>query len=179
VSLVWFLERLITEPEGLWSHLQRVFPGESSEAAVNAQAESLLDGWESKAARRVLGDRRACVIREAEAVSKFASKRIAHFAPEVAARATFDELDSAIEVVSEIAEASTRAYMMRKLDYASTSGYETRMLELEIMRNLDAEMKTRLPRDWNRVFVSAWATEEVIALPLGDMKPPKSMDRQI
>ncbi len=39
--------------------------------------------------------------------------------------------------------------------------------------NLQEEMKSRkLRKDWDKLFLQTWATEEILALPLGDMGPP-------
>ena len=180
VSLVRLINGMIASPDGLWPSLERVFPSETTAARneISVKSGSLGEDWETEAARRVLTSQRAAVIRASDAVNRFASKRIAHLVPDASVGTTFDELDSATETVTKVAENCTRVYFLSKLDRIPAAGYEAMMLEREAARNLDAEMKTRLPLGWERVFVIAWANEETISQPLGDLEPPRSDGRQ-
>jgi hypothetical protein len=179
VSLVRLINGWIASPDGLWPFLERVFPSETTAARneISAKSGSLGEGWETEAVRRVLTSQRASVMRASDAVNWFASKRIAHRVPDASVGTTFDELDSAIEAVTSVAENLTRVYCLSRLDELPAGGYEAMMLEREAARNLDAEMRTRLPLGWERVFVIPWANEETISQPLGDLKPPRSDGR--
>jgi hypothetical protein len=178
VSLVRLIDRLRVSPDRLWSCLERVFPNETFDARseVAAKPGSLGEGWEIEATRRVLMRQRASVIGTSDAVNRFASKRIAHHVPDDPVATTFDELDSAIESITDIGERCTRAYLLFRLDQVAVGSYLAKMLEREAARNLDAEMKTRLPLGWERVFLIPWASEETISHSLGDRKPPESVD---
>jgi hypothetical protein len=180
VSLVRLIDRWRLSPDGLWRCLERIFPNETRDACseMTAKTGSLGEGWETEATRRVLMSQRASVIGTSDAVNRFASKRIAHHVPDDPVKATFDELDSAIEAITEIAERCTRVYLLFRLDQVAVGSYLAKMLEREAARNLDAEMKTRLPLGWERVFLIPWASEETISQSLGDLKPPQSGERQ-
>jgi hypothetical protein len=107
-------------------------------------------------------------------VNRFASKRIAHHVPDAAVRTTFDQLDSAIDTLTEITERCNRVYCLALLEQVAPDSTQARLLQLEAARNLDSEAKRRLPVGWERVFLIPWATEEMISHPLGDLKPPRS-----
>jgi hypothetical protein len=51
---------------------------------------------------------------------------------------------------------------------------EDAVFERIFMRSLEAEMLSNLPANWESVFLESWATEEMIKLGLGSMKPPKN-----
>jgi hypothetical protein len=185
VSLVGFLNSLIRDPQGLWESFLEHYPADAGRARAILEAEaSLQPDWEISACKRLIGEDRGRLISIAEKAVHFASKRVAHSVPDVPVSTTFSDLDEAIETLKTITEKYTGlllAKRLRELEPLHRAGQATMYLGvLQKLKNLDLleEMKRyKLPAGWISVFLEAWATPEIIALPLGDMIPPKRSDQ--
>jgi hypothetical protein len=180
VNLVRLLDMLIRDPGRLWTCFERHYPDDAARARdlVLEEAGELAGGWENLACKRLLGEDRKAVITAADKANRFASKRAAHSVPEVKIRATFSDLDEAIDVLKELAEKYTLlacSEMRELLEPGHRAGAPTVYPLLERMENRDLleEMKSRkLPEGWDSIFLEAWATPETVARRLGQMIPP-------
>jgi hypothetical protein len=174
VSLVVLFNQWTTNPDGLWAYLEKCFPTEAAEtkAAVAEKRGRLSDGWQSEATRRILMSHRKRVIGVAGRVNHFVNKRIAHAVPDAVVKTQYRDLDDAIDELMAIAEKFTFFQCAIRADQGPLLSGEAEILERLGKRTIDAEMKLGMPKGWEAVFLTPWATEEIIALPLCDMKPP-------
>jgi hypothetical protein len=174
VSLVGLIDFWVENAEGLWTHIEQCFPAEAAETrdAVASKKGSLSGGWEVEVARRILMSHRKRVISSAEEVNRFVNKRIAHAVPDSVVGAEYRDLDRAIDEIVAIAEKFTFLQCTIRADQGSLVSGEAEILTRLGKRTIDAEMKLGMPKGWESVFLLSWATKEVIALPLCDMKPP-------
>jgi hypothetical protein len=174
VSLVGLINLWVESPGGLWTYLERCFPTEASDTrdALMGKKGPLSDGWEIEAARRMLMRHRKLGIGAAEEVNRFVNKRIAHAVPDATVKTEYRDLDDAIDTLVTIAEKYTLLQCTIRADQLRESAGEAELLAKLGRRTIDAEMKAGLPEGWESVFLFPWATEEILSLALGDMKPP-------
>lgn len=110
---------------------------------------------EQSACRRSISADRRAVINASKKANHFANKRVAHHVPDERVGTTFRDLDEAIESVRAMTEKYVRLVLGEQCD-------------------LTTEMKgRRLVNGWTVIFTEAWATPEMVALPLGDTLPPR------
>lgn len=178
VNLVKLLDTLIHEPRQLWGSFARHYAADAAKArdGVLKETGQLLVGWEISACKRLLCEDRKKVIRAAEKVNWFASKRVAHSVPDKVVSTTFSDLDTAIDVLKLLTEKYTRLVCSAHREPAHLDGLPTAYTLLAQVQKLDLleEMKSRgLPSGWDSIFLEPWATLEIIARPLGQMPPPK------
>jgi hypothetical protein len=181
VNLVRLLDMLIRDPLWLWTSFKRLRPDEAAGAQARAlkEARGPKPGWEIFAAKRLIGQGRTELIKTSEKASRFAGKRAAHSVPDAAASATFSDLDGAIDTLKKITEKYTLLVCSAKqklLEPAHRWGAPTVYALLDRVKALDLleEMKRdKLPKGRDSVFLEAWATEEILSLPLGEMEPPR------
>lgn len=180
VNLVGFLELLIRDPKGLWECFLQHYPEDAARAREILEKEGILQtGWEILACKRLLGEDRRALISVAQKAVHFASKRVAHSVPEATVRATFFDLDDAIDTVKTITEKYTRllfAKRLRELEPLHRAGQPTDYLYVrQLSEHIDLleEMKRRkLQNGWKEIFLEPWASREDIERPLGEMRPP-------
>jgi hypothetical protein len=185
VNLVRLLDMFIRDPLWLWTSFERHYPGD----AAGARAEALKEAGPHEPGLEILGGKRLVgkdskeVIKAAEKANRFASKRAAHSVPDAGASATFSDLDGAIDTLKEITEKYTLLVCSAKqklLEPAHRAGDPTIYALLDRVKDLDLleEMKRgKLPKRWDLIFLEAWATEEILSLPLGEMEPPRRNGR--
>jgi hypothetical protein len=181
VNLVGFLELLIRDPRGLWECFLSHYPEDAARARDGLTNErGLQTDWEISACKPLLGEDRRALISVAQKAVHFASKRVAHSAPDVQVKTTFSDLDHAIETVKTIAEKYTRlmfAKKLRELEPLHHAGQPTEYLYVrKLSEHVDLleEMKRRkLSEGWEDIFLEAWASREVIERPLGETPPPR------
>jgi hypothetical protein len=161
----------------------------SPDDAVGARAGALKEagrhqpGLEIISGKRLVGHDRKELIKAAEKANRFASKRAAHSVAGAAASATFSDLDGAIDTLKEITEKYTLlvcSATQKFLEPAHRAGVPTVYALLDRVKDLDLleEMKRgKLPKGWDSIFLEAWATEEILSLPLGEMGPPRHHGR--
>jgi hypothetical protein len=177
VNLVRFLEMFIQEAQRLWPVIESCYPEEAARAKDAVPATS---DWEGLASQRVLDLDRNTIINAAEKVNHFASKRDVDGMPEAEVGSKFRNLDRAIDTVKKITEKYTLIVCrmeMRRLQVDKPSGW---ILNYDFMdqlkeRDLLDEMKRdKLQKGWDEIFLEPWATKKTLALPLGEMRPPRS-----
>jgi len=160
VNLVRLLDLLIRNPANLWPRFEECYPDEavSARTAIPAKSRNLESGWEVGACKRLLCEDRTRLINAAKKASRFANKRAAHSVPGAEVSTSFSDLDQAIDTLVQLTEKYTR------------------LTENDI--ELLQEMKSRkLPEGWDSIFLEAWATPEVLALNLGETRPPDKKRR--
>lgn len=181
LNLVGFLELLIRDAKGLWDCFLKHHPEEAARTREALEKKGTLQAnWEISACKRLLGEDRRTLISVAQKAVHFASKRVAHSVPDVQISTTFSDLDDAIETAKTITEKYTRLLLekrLRELEPLHLAGHPTDYLyvrQLSEQSDLLEEMKRRkLPRGWDNIFLEAWASPEVIELPLGETPPPR------
>lgn len=158
VSLVILLNEMLQRPEELWEPLNRHF----SEDLKSKYEKTITQGLGNERAcrantcRRLIGIDRQTLIRAVKKVVHFASKRVAHQNHTQPVHTTFDDLDEAIDCIKLLAE----KYLLLVYD-----------------RNYDLqeEMKQRkMKKGWDSIFLVPWATKEILAQPLGEIRPPRA-----
>lgn len=107
---------------------------------------------------------------------RFASKRVAHQAPNAEVHTTFNHLDAAVEVLKATTEKYTLLHCKFMCEQFAVGHLETEHRIKMSKEDLRTEMLSGFAKGWESVFLIAWATVETLALPLGDMKPPSSKD---
>jgi hypothetical protein len=155
VNLVRLLDLLIRNPANLWPRFEECYPDEAASArtAIQAKSGNLESGWEVDACKRLLCEDRKRLINAAKNANWFASKRAAHSVPGAEVRTSFSDLDQAIDTLVQLTEKYTRL--------------------TEKVIDLLQEMKSRkLPEGWDSIFLEVWATPEILALNLGERRPP-------
>lgn len=181
VNLVGLLDLCIRDPKDLWDCFLRHYSEDAARARETLGRKGVLQpGWEISACKRLIGEDRKAMISAAQKAVHFASKRVAHSVPGVPVSTTFFDLDDAIDTVRRITEKYTRllfAKILQELEPLHRAGKVTNYLYVrQLSEHIDLleEMKRgKLPDGWDSVFVEAWATPEIIAVPLGEMVPPK------
>ena len=116
----------------------------------------------------------------AEKTNRFANKRAAHSVPDAEVDTTFSDLDDAIEALKKCTEkytlliAEDRRLTLEALHPSAQQAFDDETAQVQKNLDLLEEMKRRkLPKGWDSIFLEPWATPEVIALPLGEMPPPR------
>jgi hypothetical protein len=153
VSLVRLLDLMIYDAGALWKPFNRYFQNDL--LAARAKVEQTYSDERKcrvEACRRLIGMDRKRLLNAAEKAVHFADKRVAHMNPTVKIRTTFEDLDKSIETVKAI----TEKYLL---------------IVREEKHDLCQEIKPH--RGWDNIFLEAWATPAILALPLGEMKPPR------
>jgi hypothetical protein len=153
VSLTRVLDDAIRDASDLFPCFNRHFPSDAKRALLAARRgnESNL---ETNACKRLLGTDRRQLLAKCRGAIEFGSRRAAHNNPSVEVSTKFHDLDQAIHAIRATTE---------KLG----------LLLYDEPRDLSAEMMSRkLRRGWDSIFLEAWATEETLKLPLGEMVPP-------
>ncbi len=181
VNLVRYLESLIGSPEGLYPYFERLFSADAQRIRLKIMERegSLGAGWDCLASKQLVGEDRKEAIRVAEKTNLFASKRVAHSVPTVQVSTKFSDLDEAIDVLTELTQkysilaCSVEGDLTGSYPRAESPAMAPVLARMaEYNRDLSREMKSRLPREWDNIFLEPWASPETIALPLGDMRPP-------
>jgi hypothetical protein len=183
VSLVRFLDSLISYPGELWPTFERLFRGdaESVRGKIVEREGSLRPGWEIVACKRLLCEDRKEVIRVAEHTNLFASKRVAHGVPSVEVKTKFFDLDEAIDVLKKLTEkysvlaCAVEGEQSALLPHAASPAIAPVLAQMDkYNRDLLEDMRScMLPEGWESIFLEPWATPETIALALGEMPPPR------
>jgi hypothetical protein len=179
VNLVGFLDLLIRDPSGLWECFLQHYPEDAARARETlTKGGALQTGWELLASRRLLGEDRRILISVAQKAAHFASKRIAHGAPNVSVHTTFFDLDDAIDTLKTVTEKYTRLLFskrLRDLEPLHRAGQPTDYMYIrQLSQHIDLfeEMKSRkLPKGWDEVFLEPWASRTDIQGALGEMPP--------
>lgn len=162
VSLVLLLNEMLRQAEELWEPLDCYFPddlrSEYEKTAVEHPENER--ARQAKACRRLIGADRRILIQRAKKVVHFASKRVAHRNHSQPVHTTFDDLDEAIECIKIL----TEKYLLLIYD-----------------RNYDLQEEMeqqRLKNGWDSIFLVQWATKEILAKPLGKIRPPRAPSRE-
>lgn len=154
VNLVRLFDCIIRDPEVLWAAFDKYFPTDAQQArsAVSSgEAE-----WRQAATRRLVGEDRKLLINRTSAAIEFANKRVAHHNAEAKVHVKLREVDAAINVLRDL-----------------TEKYTLLIWDEPPKRDLLSEMRLRkLPEGWDSIFLQPWATEQMLALRLGEEAPP-------
>jgi hypothetical protein len=182
VNVVGLLDHLIRDPKGLWECFSQHYPEDAARARGKILEKDgiLQTGWEISACKRLLNEDRRALISAAHKAVHFASKRVAHSAPDVPVSTTFLDLDDAIDTVRAVTEKYTRLLFtkrLRELEPLHRAGQPTDYPYVrQLSNNIDLleEMKRRKLQDgWQEIFLETWASPEDIERPLGEMRPPR------
>jgi hypothetical protein len=172
VNLLRLIAIFIKLPHEVWAAIKEYFPIEAAQLLSRPDGSSVS---EEVAARTFLGQRRKSVQNVCEEVVSFASKNIAHQNWTVPVKATFTDLDEAMETLVHVMDDCTKIMWGVRAQYLPVEArQEDAIQERLFTKSLEAEMMQKLPLDWESVFLEAWATEEMLKLGLGGMKPPNS-----
>jgi hypothetical protein len=153
-NLMRLLDMIMKDVGKFVDAFARHFPTEFSSEGQK-EAGSADGSWQALACRRLIGKDRKILLHAAKKAVNFANKRVAHNNPDIDVSTTFDDLDDAIETLKCLAE----KYLL---------------LAYERKHDLHKEMKqTKLRDGWDGIFLETWATQETLALPLGEMTPPR------
>jgi len=162
VSLVLLLDEMLQRAEELWEPLNCYFPDDLKNEYEKIAMEHTGDEMarQANACRRLIGTDRRVLIQKAKKVVHFVSKRVAHRNHTQPVHTTFDDLDEAIECIKLLAEKYLLLIYDRNYD-------------------LQEEMEQRrLKKGWDSIFLTPWATKEILAQPLGEIRPPRAPGRE-
>jgi hypothetical protein len=154
ISLTKILDDAIRDPRDLWRCFDKHFPLEAERAMLAARRRGTAP-LEVEACRRLLGYERTLLLRQCEKAIEFASRRVAHSNPSVEVRTKFRDLDQAVDAIRLITEKITLLLYDRPHDL------------------FEEMMSRKISPGWDAIFLEPWATREMLALPLGEMEPPR------
>jgi hypothetical protein len=161
VSLFHLLGEMIRNAGELWEPFHRHFPTDLAQAQAKAAEQASNDDMQCRveACRRLIAEDRKLLSTATAPTIHFASKRVAHRNLTKPVRATFNDLDRAVDIIKSLTEKYLLLVHDKTFDLA------------KVMK------RNKLGKGWDGVFLIPWATPDILALPLGEMVPPRAPTR--